>query len=207
VEHPEDDVPRLVYADWLEERGDPARLARAEFIRLQCAWERSRRDGPGTRMNQLLVKYEREWLGELRPFLKGWGFRRGFVESARIGVNRFLAHADTLFRREPVRRLSIKGGCKVMPAVASSPHLARLVELNLSNNRIDDAGARALAASPHLARLTNLHLNWNWIGDEGARALAASPFLKSLTDLGLWCNPIGSAGREALRARFGGARA
>ena len=29
----EDDTPHLVYADWLEERGDPAR---AEFIRLEC---------------------------------------------------------------------------------------------------------------------------------------------------------------------------
>src|SRR5262249_51734963 len=29
---PEDDTPRLVYADWLEERGDP----RGEFIRIQC---------------------------------------------------------------------------------------------------------------------------------------------------------------------------
>jgi uncharacterized protein (TIGR02996 family) len=30
---PDDDLPRLVYADWLDEHGDPAR---AEFIRLQC---------------------------------------------------------------------------------------------------------------------------------------------------------------------------
>jgi uncharacterized protein (TIGR02996 family) len=29
---PDDDTPRLVYADWLDERGDP----RGEFIRLQC---------------------------------------------------------------------------------------------------------------------------------------------------------------------------
>ena len=29
---PEDDAPRLVYADWLDENGDPDR---AEFIRLQ----------------------------------------------------------------------------------------------------------------------------------------------------------------------------
>jgi len=29
--HPEDDTPRLIYADWLEERGDP----RSEFIRVQ----------------------------------------------------------------------------------------------------------------------------------------------------------------------------
>jgi uncharacterized protein (TIGR02996 family) len=33
IAHPEDDAPRLVYADWLEEHGDGAR---AEFIRVQC---------------------------------------------------------------------------------------------------------------------------------------------------------------------------
>ena len=31
-ESPDDDGPRLMYADWLTERGDP----RGEFIRLQC---------------------------------------------------------------------------------------------------------------------------------------------------------------------------
>src|SRR5436190_13556603 len=29
---PDDDAPRLVYADWLEERGDP----RADYIRAEC---------------------------------------------------------------------------------------------------------------------------------------------------------------------------
>jgi uncharacterized protein (TIGR02996 family) len=33
IAEPDDDVPRLVYADWLDERGDP----RGEFIRVQCA--------------------------------------------------------------------------------------------------------------------------------------------------------------------------
>jgi uncharacterized protein (TIGR02996 family) len=33
---PHDDLPRLVYADWLDESGDPAKAARAEFIRVQC---------------------------------------------------------------------------------------------------------------------------------------------------------------------------
>jgi uncharacterized protein (TIGR02996 family) len=31
-EAPDDDTPRLIYADWLEERGDP----RAEFLRREC---------------------------------------------------------------------------------------------------------------------------------------------------------------------------
>jgi uncharacterized protein (TIGR02996 family) len=33
LQTPDDDTPRLIYADWLEEQGDP----RGEFIRLQCA--------------------------------------------------------------------------------------------------------------------------------------------------------------------------
>lgn len=31
-----DDLPRLVFADWLEETGEPDNVARAEFIRLGC---------------------------------------------------------------------------------------------------------------------------------------------------------------------------
>jgi uncharacterized protein (TIGR02996 family) len=37
VAHPEDDTPRLIYADWLEDHGDPDRAA---FIRVQCALAR-----------------------------------------------------------------------------------------------------------------------------------------------------------------------
>ncbi len=36
IETPADDTPRLVYADWLEERGQPGDAERAEFIRVQC---------------------------------------------------------------------------------------------------------------------------------------------------------------------------
>jgi uncharacterized protein (TIGR02996 family) len=37
---PEDAERRLVYADWLEEQGDPASLARAELLRLQVEYDR-----------------------------------------------------------------------------------------------------------------------------------------------------------------------
>ncbi len=40
LERPHDDDPRLILADWLEERDGPGDAARAEFVRLQCeiAW-------------------------------------------------------------------------------------------------------------------------------------------------------------------------
>ncbi|MBA3541481.1 MAG: TIGR02996 domain-containing protein [Deltaproteobacteria bacterium] len=37
AEAPDDDAPRLVYADWLMERGDP----RGELVALQCALARA----------------------------------------------------------------------------------------------------------------------------------------------------------------------
>lgn len=43
LEAPDDDTPRLIYADWLDEHGDPAR---AEFIRLQYQIEETLLDNP-----------------------------------------------------------------------------------------------------------------------------------------------------------------
>lgn len=36
---PRDDLPKLAFADWLDENGDAADRAHAELIRLQCDWE------------------------------------------------------------------------------------------------------------------------------------------------------------------------
>jgi uncharacterized protein (TIGR02996 family) len=41
IEHPEDDTPRLVFADWLEEHDQ---AERAEFIRVQCQLPKTPRD-------------------------------------------------------------------------------------------------------------------------------------------------------------------
>jgi len=51
VENPHDDTPRTIYADWLEEHGDP----RADFIRLQL-----RLRDPPVRFNQLIVLHLRD---------------------------------------------------------------------------------------------------------------------------------------------------
>jgi uncharacterized protein (TIGR02996 family) len=79
---PEDDGPRLVYADWLEEHGD---LSRAEFIHIQCglACPRvpgRRRERLRAREQELLAVHREEWLGKLRTSPLPWVFHRGFVE-------------------------------------------------------------------------------------------------------------------------------
>ncbi|MBL8716874.1 MAG: TIGR02996 domain-containing protein [Myxococcales bacterium] len=74
--HPDEDGPRLVYADFLEEKGDP----RAELIQLQCAEPTPAND---KRVRALLTKHGKEWLGPLAPVLGAkCEFRRGFLAKA-----------------------------------------------------------------------------------------------------------------------------
>src|SRR4051812_25441081 len=83
---PEDDVPRLVFADWLEDHGDPAR---AEFIRAQVQMARMNWREPGyselkERSRKRLVEHHKDWLAGYPPELltahRGPAFRRGFPE-------------------------------------------------------------------------------------------------------------------------------
>jgi uncharacterized protein (TIGR02996 family) len=52
IEAPDDDTPRLIYADWLEERDDP----RGEFIRVQCELARLRKSKDGPRRAALKAR-------------------------------------------------------------------------------------------------------------------------------------------------------
>src|SRR4051794_39815561 len=109
IERPDDDTPRLVYADWLEEHGD---AARAEFIRVQCQLFRLPPDAPDRvelerRELRLLDAHESKWLGPIR---RGWltrlfsdFWRRGFIERVVLPVGEFLESAAAIFGSGPVR--------------------------------------------------------------------------------------------------------
>lgn len=74
---PDDDSARLVFADSIQDGGDP----RGAFIVEQC------------RNGKVEQRVERHWLGRLAPVLRGssFGFRRGFVSTATV---RFRHRAD-----------------------------------------------------------------------------------------------------------------
>jgi type VI secretion system protein ImpC len=82
-EHPEDDALRLVYADWLEERGD----CQGEFIRSQIALTRGGRDRHEERAlrrreRELLERFGAAWAEPVvRQGLTPW-FRRGLPQPA-----------------------------------------------------------------------------------------------------------------------------
>src|SRR5436190_23323997 len=89
LEDPDDDTPRLIYADWLEERGAP----RGEFIRVQCELATLEPDSPRRRIleareRHLLAAHRTDWLGPIREMANEWVFRRGFVESVKLDESR-----------------------------------------------------------------------------------------------------------------------
>jgi uncharacterized protein (TIGR02996 family) len=207
---PHDDVVRLIYADWLEEQDDPASADRSAFIRVQiqlAGMTGGEPDYEETRQREqlLLRRWEQEWLGPVRPLLKGWTFRRGFVEEVTLTAPRFLAHAEVLLSREPVCRVRFLQAASHIGALAGCPLLARLYSLDFSYSYLNDAAVQLLAASPYLAGLEELILDHNFIRSAGGEALTRASQLFNLALLDLRSNHIASAARETLRERFGAA--
>ncbi|AMV27830.1 hypothetical protein VT84_25735 [Gemmata sp. SH-PL17] len=102
-ENPDDDTVRLVYADWLEENGDPER---AEFIRLQIAVpDRPREFDPRyARVEELRKLHSGKWRAEV-PQVNGvtYGqFRRGFLDRVTFrNFQGFVARGDELLAQIP----------------------------------------------------------------------------------------------------------
>lgn len=85
-----------------------------------------------------------------------------------------------------------------LAALAASPLLASVFELNLSNNRLTREACEALAASPHLAGLRVLFLHNCGLTDDALDALLASPYLRTLGNLAVSGNELGPASFDAL---------
>src|SRR5947199_5771038 len=97
LDAPDDELPRLIYADWLDERGDPDR---AEFIRLQVELARLPVRDPlrkplTEREAELMNAHGPDWLDPPDDFLANWYFVRGFLEVG-LSVRAFLRPAGEL---------------------------------------------------------------------------------------------------------------
>jgi uncharacterized protein (TIGR02996 family) len=177
---PAEDAPRVVFADWLEERGQ---ARRAEFIRVQCELSRTFADA-GRRWELLERSRELEranaadWLGEAAAWADRVRWERGFpVVTMNAGT--FLAAsaepgAFEAFERAGLMHLRLVGARGQVPAVAESPLLRHLHTLDLDGNRIGDASLDALLAGRQLASLHTLVVPNNVISDAGLAHLAAA---------------------------------
>src|SRR5262245_61459292 len=127
-ESPRDDVPRLVYADWLDDHGD---TARAEFIRVQCELARlpgkERRAELEHRERALLSANRGAWLGPLARVLSypHCTFRRGFPEDLTVRPKVMVEMAEAFDARVPAGRVTLYGGFgdPAMKALMACPRL------------------------------------------------------------------------------------
>jgi uncharacterized protein (TIGR02996 family) len=174
--HPDEDTPRLAYADWLDETGGKANVARAEYIRLQI-----RRAGGSNcveqdpvREDRLLEANSKHWKASL-PKLSGvrWGtFVRGFPQVTVTSGMAIARNAEAIWAASPVERVQLQG--------------------------FSPASAKALAACPYMARVRILDLRIyqvQRIGVEPLRTLLASEYITGLREL-LW-DEYPSGGRDA----------
>src|SRR5947207_1339627 len=173
IENHQDDTPRRIYADWLLDHPDPVRVARGEFIHLQCDLARCPPGPPRPehlleRERRLLEAHAREWGS---PFQRlgcvCWEYRRGFVEGVGLSASAFLSQAAVLFRSTPLHEVKLYDTAARMADLAGSAWLARVRVLDLEKNDLGDAEVALLAGSPHLAALERLHLWSNRLGDDG----------------------------------------
>ena len=144
IASPDDDVPRLVFADWLEENRD---AERAVFIRAEIDAERSAPDSAEreyyeTLAAKLVNLHGERWNREL-PGWDAWYdtravYRRGFVEELHTNFRTFTFNDAGLFRAAPIRMLALDSRSGALPNVAGlsvsvkvPPDLSRIEQFRL----------------------------------------------------------------------------
>jgi uncharacterized protein (TIGR02996 family) len=192
IENPDDDAPRLIYADWLEEfhSGDRPRARRAELIREQIALAREHPAyGGATLVGSGRAENDMEKCGELLArvgraaalarelfHLGTYGLReavvrRGFVEHASVRLSNW-ERFGPIWRAHPVRSLRL--------TKAFQGRGARLAEIlgqdRLESLELGEVSASDVARLDGMAQLRRLRLvKLNRTRPDDLIALLASP--------------------------------
>jgi uncharacterized protein (TIGR02996 family) len=213
VAEPDDDTRRLVFADWLDERGSEEDRARAALIRAQCGLENlpegsKERGKLESEAQKILKKYEGRWTKPLRTarLLSNITFRRGFLDGGSMTPTTFVQRGEELFRLAPtLRSLIFPNAANEVTELAESPYLERLASVDLTYmctcGICDiDVELRDLFKSKYATNLRCLSVARDRVNLEVMRALARSTVLGNLTSLDLSGNPMTTECVAALAA-------
>ncbi len=184
LDNPEDDTPRLVYADWLEEND---KTERAEFIRVQCELAKIPGDHPGRmrltmREDELLAECGEGWLASFPEWARSHlRFNRGFVGSIRC-VPENWDDVVALTNQAPLRSITLKGICMGnISQLLNRPELSKCTSLHVDSQ--DQAGWELLN-SEHLTNLKALRLHYSAEAPPGKLfALLSTPKFSHLTGI------------------------
>jgi uncharacterized protein (TIGR02996 family) len=168
-DRPDDDTPRLVLADWLDDHGQPewaafvraqVELARTppwEPFAVECRHRRPNWSDHGWPFRDTLPAFPAGWS-------VGWAeppFRRGLGWRVRVGsVLAWDEVAPELFRAAPVGALHLRAAATLddWKRFAAGPWLERVREIHLEGGSPVEP-VRALEAGGRLTTLTGLHFH------------------------------------------------
>lgn len=172
IEDGDNDTPRLVFADWLEEHDQPER---AELIRTQCRLGRMDiTDGSidliewirlDQRASDLLAHHETDWRAKLPTCGGGWrwgSFDRGFINSITIDDwTTFQSAAAAILDAQPVQRLILERvTATALGGIAELPAASRVRELVISHSAVAAEPPQEFWQSPQLRGLRSLTINF-----------------------------------------------
>jgi uncharacterized protein (TIGR02996 family) len=159
VDAPDDDALRLVYADWLDDHGDPDR---AELIRLQC--------GPGCddpaatrRADDLLRAHRAEWEEPFQAVGAEARFCRGFPYFLEADLRRLAENVALLGLAPEWHLILTRGG--------DNPDAPQV-----------EACAR-LGTAPCADRIRGLHFAWAWWAPSELAAVLTPAVARAVREL------------------------
>jgi uncharacterized protein (TIGR02996 family) len=205
-EHPEDDTPRLIFADWLQEYGDPAAAARGEFLRLQVLRPRLLPDDPSygmfkRREGELFTEHRWAWLGPLRDAARRWAFERGMLQitaQAEAVLNPDVAMFAQSGAGLWLDVLTLTDATRPQASeLARSPLLGHLNTLDLSGNELQ-AGCRFFLRGSSPPYLTSLLLSGNRLRTDHIAPLTRRRHFRRLSILDLSDNQLDDAAASML---------
>jgi len=185
-ESPTDDAPRLIYADWLEERQDP----RAEFIRVQCQLANENlstveRMDLEVREQALLGTNQHIWAAPFDPVKHKPTWKRGFIHRLELTLDEFFEHSEAGLDFGPLHSLALEhrneGNMELGKRLAQCRPLVDISEIDLSWAQLGAEGMLAFLESPHLTQLDMLALSEDTLAI--TQGLAETESLPELTRL------------------------
>ena len=174
---PDDDSVRMVYADWLDEHGDPNR---AEFIRIQCGlaqrkvWKEPTEEPTAKRLKWLQDR-QRGLLEKMRTFKEGEQPRiREFATTPELAAILAADPSRVDFRRGMIENLSIF----TIPVTKLPPGLFVGGKLFLARTQFTEAAAQRIRTMPNLSRAAKINgletAGFGWLAEEVRRLPAAN---------------------------------
>lgn len=190
LESPRDEVARLVFADWLEERDQPYR---AEFIRVSVRWanaaDEDERQALEARRDQLQADHWAEVTGGLPNERSGrYHFDLGLPTRVNLTGAEAIALGDAIFAAYPIPRINLTEISRLAPdiyarsltgiysyahEIAARSWLKHLQEMDLPRDPPPHSyEVGRILRSPHLTNLRRLDLRG--LGEVGVLCEALS---------------------------------